>query len=68
MREDGVEAECPCCAHILPPSRTSLSYNKIGPEGARALAETLRTNTALTELECVESVWVYVCVIMCLFI
>ena len=51
MREDGVEAECPCCGHTLPPSRTSLWGNNIGPEGARALAETLRTNTTLTVLE-----------------
>ena len=41
----------------LPPSRTSLFKNNIGPEGVRALAETLRTNTTLTKLEWVESVW-----------
>ena len=51
MIDDGVEAELPCCSHFLPPSRNSLSINKIGPEGARALAETLRTNTALTKLK-----------------
>ena len=38
------------CSH-LPPSRTSLSYSNIGPEGARALAEALRTNTTLTKLK-----------------
>ena len=37
--------------HTLTPSRTSLYDNNIGPEGARALAETLRTNTTLTELK-----------------
>ena len=50
-RDDGVDAECPCCAHTLPPFCTSLSCNNIGPEGACALAETLRTNTTLTVLE-----------------
>ena len=32
------------------PSRTSLWGNRIGPEGARALAEALRTNTTLIKL------------------
>ena len=49
-RGDVIEAECPCRAHTLTPSRTSLSDNKIGPEGARALGEILRTNMTLTEL------------------
>ena len=37
------------CSHP-PTSRTSLGDNNIGPEGACALAETLRTNTTLTVL------------------
>ena len=59
-RADGVEEECPCNSHTLPPSRTSLSNNDIDPEAARALAKTLRA-TALTKLEWVESEWVYLC-------
>ena len=35
----------------LPLPRTSLCKNNIGPSGARALAETLRTNTTLTVLK-----------------
>ena len=50
-REGFVWAECPCCALILPPSLASLTSNNIDPEGARGLAETLRTNTTLTKLE-----------------
>ena len=38
------------CSHPLTP-RTSLYDNNFGPEGARALAETLHINTALTELK-----------------
>ncbi len=34
----------------LSPSPGSLSNNKMGPEGAIALADALRTNTALTEI------------------
>ena len=50
-RDGIVKADCSCCAHPFPPSRTSLSWNNVGPEGARALAEMLRTNMALTELK-----------------
>ena len=46
-----MEAECPCCSYTLPPSRNSLNNNNTGPEGARALAETLLTNKTLTVLK-----------------
>ena len=36
---------------LLLTSRASLWNNNIGPEGACAFAETLRTNTTLTVLE-----------------
>ena len=71
-RDDGVVPVCLCCTHTLPPSRTSLSWNNIGPEGVRALAETLRTNTTLTKLKWVECVWDYVFVymiyVLCMYI
>ena len=52
-RVDRVEAECPCCAHPFnpPAPQISLRGNKIGPEGACALAEALSTNTILTKLQ-----------------
>ena len=36
---------------VLPILSLLLSINNIGPEGARALGETVRTNRTLTELE-----------------
>ena len=35
----------------------SLSSKELGPDDARALAEALKTNTALKEIKCVGRVW-----------
>ena len=49
-RDISEEVVYPCYAHTITPSRASLSNNNIDREGARALAATLRTNTALKKL------------------
>ena len=41
-------------------SADSLVQNSIGDEGARALAESLKQNTTLTELN-LEGTWIIVC-------
>ena len=46
-----MEVEYLCFSLTNLPTRTSLRYSDFGPEGARALAEMLRTNRTLTELK-----------------
>ena len=42
---------CLCASAILLSPSHSLRFNNLGPEGGRAIAEALMTNTTLTTLE-----------------